>query len=286
MAHLDVYVENQSHFLKAAGYKLRQMLGGLRRANLSFRVLDQFCSKDVGQRAFLHVDLTELPKPLKEIDRHYPRCVNGHAITISRLLYTKARLLQGDDYVGPVIAKTALNSRGLPEFRFNMSRNGASIPVHMLKQIGIRAYIAQVCPMYRVYPSISDVPDRVWTDPRLIVERFLPRCLDLPVVKHRFDFFYDVELNMRSTYGSLLCEPETVISTETVAMVPAEVAAVRRTLNLDFGAIDYFVIKDEVFVIDANKTVTTTPSWMARFPAVARHMELATERLIDFACGA
>jgi hypothetical protein len=91
---------------------------------------------------------------------------------------------------------------------------------------------------------------------------------------------------VRSTHGSLLCDSETVISVEPVASVPAEVSQVRRALNLDFGAIDYFVVGDEVFVVDANKTVGITPSWIARFPVVARHVESATERLIDLVRGA
>jgi hypothetical protein len=130
------------------------------------------------------------------------------------------------------------------------------------------------------------VPAAVWLDPRLIVERFLPGRLTLPVVKHRLDFFYDIELNIRSTHSSLLCDPETVITAEQVGGVPDEVLQVRRALNLDFGSIDYFVSGSDVFVVDANKTTTLTLSWGEQFPFVARHLRLVTDRLIDFIQGA
>jgi hypothetical protein len=282
---LDVYVESRSAFVKSADYKLQHMLRGLRRANLTCRVLDRFYQNDVGNRAFLHVDLTELPKRFREIDRHYAECVNGRAATISRLLYSRVKVAQGDAYGGPVIAKTVLNHHGWPELRFDTSRNIARRLRHALKNLVAPDYERQVCPAYRVYPSSADVPPRVWADPRLMVERFLPGHLDPPIVKHRLDFFYDVELNLRSTYASLLCDPETVMSVDTAGSVPNEVAEVRRALKLDFGAIDYFVIGNEAFVIDANKTVGITPAWVARFPAVARHVDLATERLIDFVRG-
>ena len=284
-AKLDVYVENRSHFEKSADYKLQHMLRGLRRANLSYRVLDRFSPTDVGQRAFVHVDLTELPRPLQEIHRHYPACVNGRAATISRLLYSRARVLAGEAQAGPVIVKTVLNHRGLPEWRFDISRSLTRKLAHAVRCRLTAGYQDQLCPVYRVYSSIADVSASVWADPRMMVERFLPGRLDTPVVKHCLDFFYDIELNMRSTHSSLLCDPETVLSVEPVANVPDEVTEVRRALNLDFGAIDYFVVGDDAFVVDANKTVGVTPSWMARFPVVARHVELATERLIELVRG-
>ena len=281
-AGLDVYVESRSSFERITDYKLAHMLSGLRRANIPYRVLDQARPSAVGEQAFLHVDLTELPPAFRAVHRHYRRSVNGQAISISRLLYSRARVTIGDGYAGPVIVKTVLNHRGLPEWRFRAERS-------RLRQLADRAvrhlsgrHRDQVCPSYRVHRSSAEVPSRDWTDPRLIVERFLADPGAQSVTKHRLDFFYDVELNLRSTYDSVLCDPETVVRVEPAADVPEEVRAVRRRLSLDFGAIDYFMVDHEAVVIDANKTVVTTPSWLARYPFVARHVTQATDRLIDF----
>jgi hypothetical protein len=285
MARLDVYVERRSNFLRIAAYKLKYMLRRLSRANLSYRVLDHFSPDDAAERGFLHVDLTEVPKAFQAIHRHYPECVNGRAATISRLLYSRARVFRDDPYAGPVIVKTILNHRGLPELRLYRTSNIVRRCAHALGKRITPGYEARLCPVYRAYPSLSAVPAGVWTDPRLMVERFLPGRLEPPIVKYRLDFFYDVELNMRSTYGSILCDPKTLIRTEVVTDVPAEVIAVRRALHLDFGAIDYFVLLGDAFVIDANKTVTETPLWMTEVRPMVRYMELAGERLIDFVRG-
>jgi hypothetical protein len=285
MPRLDVYVERRSNFLRIAAYKLKYMLRGLSRANLSYRVLDRFSPNDAAERGFLHVDLTEVPKAFQAIHHYYPACVNGRAATISRLLYSRARLGPADPYVGPVIVKTILNYRGLPELRLHRTSNIVRRCVHALRKRTTPGYEARFCPVYRVYPSLSAVPAGVWTDPRLMVERFLAGRLEPPIVKYRFEFFYDVELNMRSTYDSLLCDPKTLIRTEHVTDVPPEVAAVRSALHLDYGAIDYFVLGGDAFVIDANKTVTETPFWMTEVRPMVHYMELAGERLIEFVRG-
>ena len=174
MAHLDVYVERRSIFLSlSADYILAHVLQGLSRANLTYRILEQFESA-ISQCAFVHVDLTELPKHFWHVDEYYPRCVNGRATTISRLLYSSALVLKNDDYDGPVIVKTVLNHRGLPELRFESRRSTFRKILYALKRRAIRDYDAKVCPVYRVYTSISKVPAAVWSDRRLIVERFLP----------------------------------------------------------------------------------------------------------------
>lgn len=194
-------------------------------------------------------------------------------------------MLRGDPCDGPVIVKTILNTRGLPELRLDRTRNIVRRSAHALKKGAIRDYEDRLCPRYRVYASIRDVPADAWTDSRLMVERFLPGRLEPPVVKYRFEFFYDVEINMRSTYDSLLCDPKTLIETQPVADVPAEVAAARSALHLDYGAIDYFVVGGDAFVIDANKTLTETPFWMTEVRPMIRYVESAGERLIDFARG-
>jgi hypothetical protein len=134
-----------------------------------------------------------------------------------------------------------------------------------------------------VYESIRDVPDQIWNDPRMIMERFLPGSTRLPIVKHRFNFFYEVEMNHRVAYDSVLCDPETMVRLDVVPDVPAAIRNLRADLRLDYGAIDYFMVGDEAIPIDANKTMTETASWVANVPSVARHMDELTDRLVEFA---
>jgi hypothetical protein len=281
---LIVYVESAASFLRGTDYKLQHMLRRARRARLAYRVVDRAATvTDPADRAFLHVDLTTVPEEFHRIHEHYAACVNGHAVTISRLLYSTVRLRRDEAYEGPVIVKTVLNHHGWPEFRYAVDRTPAMRAWHALKARITPGYVARACPGYRVYDSLSAVPARVWREPGLMVERFLPGRPEPPVEKCRYDFFYDVELTLRSVHDSLLCEPETVVSVERVPAVPPVVREVRRRLRLDFGAIDYFETADGAVVIDANKTVGISPSWVERFEPLARHLEQATDRLIDFA---
>jgi hypothetical protein len=150
-------------------------------------------------------------------------------------------------------------------------------------KIVVPGYKQKNCPEYVVYESIRAVPSPIWDDPRMIVERFLPGSTHLPIVKHRFNFFYEVELNHRVAYNSVLCDPETMVRLDVVPDVPAAIRNLRADLHLDYGAIDYFMVGGEAIPIDANKTMTETASWVANVPAVARHMAELTDRLVEFA---
>lgn len=279
---LDIYVDRRSNFERMGGYKLQYMLRGMGRAGLAWRILDRCNVDDIGGSAFLHVDLTDVPASFREVARRYPRCVNVDATTIRRTQYSRARLMPEDGYDGPVIAKTILNSRGFPELRYEARAGVGERLAHLARKAFVRGYKQQSCPAYRVYPSLPDVPAEIWIDERMMVERFLPGHLDLPVVKHRLDFFFEVEINTRAVFNSLLCDPETIDRVDVVPDVPDEIRRIRRELKLDYGAIDYFMVDDDAFAIDANKTVTMTDSWIARFPSIARHAEEVTERLVAF----
>lgn len=280
---IDIFVERSRTFEGIRHYKLKHMLEGLDRAGLGWRLIDDPDEAQGGEAAFLHVDLTEVPATFLEAARRYERCVNGEAATIRRTLYSRARLQPGDAHDGPVIVKTVLNSRGAPELRYENRRSIAARAGYIARKLLIPGYKQRICPHYTIHPSLDDVPRSVWDNPRLMVERFLPASTTLPIVKQRFDFFFEVELNTRVAYDSLLCDPETMVDQDVDPDVPEAIRDLRRDLKLDYGAIDYFMVDGEAFPIDANKTVTTTDSWVATWPAVARHVEEVTDRLVEFA---
>lgn len=278
-ALLDVYVGWRRDFLQPNGYILRTALASLRAAGVRYRVLDRVDPDALGQCAFMHVDLSELPSPFDRVHALYPRCINGRATTICRRRYSRALLTQDAAYDGPVIVKSALNHRGLPELRFAQRRGMMVSP----RGASRRRLRERWCPEYRLFASASEVPDDAWEDPALIVERFLPGRLERPVVKHRHDFMLDLELNTRATFDSLLCLPETVRRVEFIDSAPDEVHRVRRELGLDYGSIDYFMVDGEAWVVDANKTTTCTASWVAAHPPLRSYLAAVAQRLERFA---
>jgi len=279
---IDILVGRRGTFAKVQDYKLNAMLRGLDRARIAWRVIDRPELAKGGVAAFMHVDLTDVPDDFQAAARRYTRCVNRNAASIRRTLYSRARVSARDDYIGPVISKTVLNSRGMPEWRYEKRRSFLARAGQLAGKIVIPGYKQRKCPEYVVYESLRDVPNQIWNDPRMIVERFLPGSMRLPIVKHRFSFFYEAEINHSASYDSVLCDPETMTAFDVVPDVPAAIRNLRADLQLDYGAIDYFMVDGEAIPIDANKTVTETASWVANVPSIARHMDELTDRLIEF----
>jgi hypothetical protein len=284
---IDIYVENRWSFREAREYTLKLLLPFLTEAGVHFRILDRAepPPRDPADAAFLHIDLTDVPRAFTGLHTRYDRVINGHALTIRRTLYSTARVARDTTWQGPVIAKTVLNSGGYPELHYRKNRSLQSRLLHEWRRLSTPHYKAQICPPYAVYDAPDRVPDSVWRDERMIVERFLPGNLNLPVEKCRYSFMFDTELNLRSTYDDLLCHPAKVLSTELIADVPEPVRRVRRERRLDYGAIDYFMVDGAAIVVDANKTVCTTPAWVTQYESVADYIDRLAATLIAFARG-
>jgi hypothetical protein len=278
---LDVYVDRRSNFIRRRDYILNRMLGGLQGVGLPWRILEHGDVKDPAAVAFVHVDLTELPAELLSVNSRYVSCINGKAATIDRRAYSRLRLMPDDSYDGPVIVKTVANSRGFPELRYAARRNLFSRLGHGARKLAVPGYKERHCPEYRVYGCVADVPAGVWGDERLLVERFAPGSLATPITRYKYNFFLDVEESTRATFSSLIYDDTTVEKFEVIEEIPDEARRVRRALKLDFGAIEYFPVGGDCFVVDANKTVTQPDAWIERFPSAGRYIDKITARLIE-----
>jgi hypothetical protein len=258
------------------------MLRGLDHAGVRWRVLDRLRVRDPARAAFVHVDLTDLPAGFLGIAGRYAGSVNARATTINRLRYSRLRVMPGDGYEGPVIVKTVRNSRGFPELRYAARESIRTRVGHVARKLTVPNYKERKCPRYEVYASLAEVPTEAWHDQRLFVERFAPGSLEMPFTRYKYNFFLDVEQNSRSTFSSLIYDDGAVETFEVVDHVPAEVRRVRQALHLDYGAIEYFVVGDDCFVVDVNKTVTQPDAWINRFPPSGRFIDDITRRLADF----
>lgn len=284
-ADLDVYVERLEIFAASRNYAIQQLLPYLKQAGMAVRLLDHPPPQGRAPAALLHVDLTELPQPFHEISGLYQRTINGRALSIHRELYSSLRLMAGDAHAGPVIVKTVLNSQGRPELRWRKRRNGWTYAVHRIRKMLEPGYINRMCPPYRVYETIGQVPAGVWRNERLMVEKFAFDSLELPITKHRYMFLLGAEINMRQVFGDVLCQGSTMIRNEVGGAVPPEVRAVRERLHLDFGAIDYFIVGGKGIVIDANKTVGSNPAWLKTYPFRREFNDRMGEALVQFVRG-
>ncbi|MER9724843.1 MULTISPECIES: hypothetical protein [unclassified Mesorhizobium] len=284
-ADLDVYVESLRNFRLVRSYSIAQLLPYLEQAGLKVRLLDRPAGRDRAPVAFLHVDLTIVPSTYRGLGHLYDRTINGRALSIHRHLYSTLKLEAGDSHKGPVVVKTVLNSRGRPEQRWWQHRNGLTRSAHAIRKLFEPGYKDRLCPPYKVYQTIGEVPRDVWRNNRLMVEKFAFDTLDLPIVKHRYMFLLGAEVNMRQVYDDVLCAGSKILSNEVGGAVPPEVLAVRQRLNLDFGAIDYFIVDSKGIVVDANKTVGSNPEWLKKNRFRQEFNDRMAEELIAFVRG-
>jgi hypothetical protein len=196
------------------------------------------------------------------------------------------RLEQDDGYDGPAIIKTVLNSYGRPELRFRQHRDIWTRIGHALRKVLDPGFKRRLAPHYSVYPSARDIPMEVWRDERLMVEKFALPSLDLPIVKHRYIFLGDVELNLRQSFDDLLCAgPKLLTNQQAELPAPEPVMQVRRRLSLDYGSIDYFIVDGSAVVVDANRTYGSNPDWSRRYHFRREYTDRVAARLIKFAEG-
>jgi hypothetical protein len=124
-----------------------------------------------GDIAILHMDLSVIPSSYAEASKRYGVVVNGAALDIRKRVVSRYLVRPNDDWAGPVIVKTDLNCGGTPELRVLQKSRRAGVPVD--HSIGEIAFL-KLNQSYPILRSVKEVPDAVWNNPGLVVERFLP----------------------------------------------------------------------------------------------------------------
>jgi hypothetical protein len=189
--------------------------------------------------AILHVDLSVVPEKYAAVAARYPRVVNGRALDIRKRTVSRYLVRPGDDWDGMVIAKSDLNSAGFPEFRLVRGRRPR--------------------PRYMIYADIAHVPERVWSDRRLVVERYLPELGDGFFYIRTFTFFGDGMRNRICKSPSPLIKGAEIVEHWAGPAVPEELLAERERLGVDYGKFDYVVRDGRAILFDANKTPSFPP---------------------------
>lgn len=146
--------------------------------------------------AILHVNLTVVPADHLAAVRQYPLVINGEVTDISKRRISNRILNKNDGYGGPVIVKTDRNNGGKRE-GYSASR-GPLIPRYLSAARRrlpwtLKAELGESD--YRVFEKISNVPRIVWSNPNLVVERFVSEMRDGLYGLRTWTFFGDKEFN-------------------------------------------------------------------------------------------
>jgi hypothetical protein len=206
-----------------------------------------------GDIAIMHLDVSVTPEAYTEASRRYPVVVNG-AVTDIRKTRVSRHLVKPDDaWTGPVIVKTDLNFSGIPELQaaeqFRRDGKPSDLPP---------GPIVSTTQPYPILGSVREVPDAVWSNPGLVVERFLPERDARGYWLRIWVFLGDRERCGR------YCGSEPVLKAANIgvrepATVPDELRAERERLGFDYGKFDFAIHDGRPILYDANRTPGTPP---------------------------
>jgi len=194
-----------------------------------------------------HADLSVLPPDYVEFAKQFPAGVNRNAIDLRKRVVSRHLVASGDSWTGPVIVKSDLNSGGTQERIYNwkaltLNRPSPCPSPHLFTS-------------YPIYASQAEVPDSVWADPSLVVERFLPERDEKGYWVRFWIFLGDVERCNRICGPDPVVKGANMITIEPIP-VPEVLRAERERLGFDYGKFDFVDHEGEIVLLDANRTPT------------------------------
>jgi hypothetical protein len=256
--------------LRADSYWLRALAECWIESGIRVGVVSDPKARIKADLAILHVDLTVVPRDYLACVRRCAVTVNGAVADISKRVISTHLLRRQDRYEGLVIVKTNRNCAGLPEVRvanngWKKHQRGASdqeardyynneLELHIARRD--RYGSEQGFGDYRVFDSISEVPDAVWSDSELVVERFLLERSKGFYCIRTWLFFGDQDRHAMFYSHDPVIKSHNVVDFERLSEVPDELRQIRRKLKFDFGKFDYTMVDGRPVLFDANRTPT------------------------------
>ena len=211
-----------------------------------------------------HMDATVVPPEYVEFLQKFPCVVNRGASDISKRVISQNLLARGDAYDGPVIVKTNLNCGGGPDINFSgtkvffSARSKKFWPAWLSfnrrkSSSDWEKVNCMRCEDYQVFPSLKEVPAAVFSNPWLVVERFLPEHENGIYYLRIYKFFGNQAYCARLGSPHPIVKLRNITSREEVP-IPEEVVAVRRSLSMDYGKLDFVMREGRAIVFDVNRT--------------------------------
>ncbi len=229
-----------------------------------------------------HIDLTIVPAAYRDSWTGHAQVLNRAAVDISKRRISHYLVSADDRFPGPVIVKTDRNAGGIGERRQRglTDRRGRYARIHRLRhRLGLAGrntwlrlrHGARPYRDYLLFAQGSRVPQWVWDDPALVVERFLPERDGADYVLRQWVFLGDRELAFRSRSPSPIVKSHNVTGREPTD-VPEELRRWRKALGFDYGKFDYVVHEGRVILLDANRTPTYGGRDPDRLRTVVEHL--------------
>jgi len=202
----------------------------------------------------LHVNLTVVPQEYIQAAERYPVVINRNVIDISKPAFSQIMVKQDDHYSGPVIVKTRNNYGGVPERRI---RNSIIDKVYQqFEWLRLWQHVEWLIE-YPVFKSVEKIPQGVWQNEHLFVEKFLPERDNNGNYRIReWVFFGDREVHFINISHEPVIKSMNKIRVEysTPDEIPHELRRIRAAMGIDYGKFDFSVHHGSPVLFDINKT--------------------------------
>ena len=231
----------------------------------------------------VHVNLSVVPDEYIQFASRYPIVLNAGIRDIRKSSFTHNRAAPGDGWAGPVIVKSDLNYAGEPERMLRRtwlerSWQPARRARRLFDRLAGGTMPFETSMEYPVYDSLADVPPAVFTDARVVVERFRPEIENDLYHLTAYQFLGD-----RSTCTRFASPHPVIKASHSVAAEEVEphegILEWREKLAIDYGKLDYVVCDGEAILLDANKT-----TGMGTYYSDDRHDRLRRNRAEGLYC--
>lgn len=244
-------------------YLIKGLLGPWQEMGHSVHISRGIPSASDADIVIVHTDLSVVPEEYSRFAAQFPAGVNRKATDIRKRLVSRALLGPGEQWDGPVIVKSDLNAGGFPEGYVNLRAWERHRPPPYASHT--------VVSFYPIFPSMASLPEAVWNEPSVVVERFLPEFDAKGFWLRCWVFFGDAERCNRFCSAEPIVKGSNIISRESVP-VPDELRAERARLGFDYGKFDFVVHNGRAVLLDANRTPTGVAS-------ISHHQDSEAPRL-------
>lgn len=197
-----------------------------------------------------HFDLTVRPASFVDPISRSAHVVNRDVIDVSKRRISSQLVVTPEQHDGPVLVKSNRNFGGWPESRIRAAAGTKNVP---------RAAFLHWSD-YKVYDHPRQVPSHVWTNPLLVVEKFLPETEGGLFCLRQYIFLGDREIYTRALSPLPIVKSHNVVRRKVFKGAPPKgVLEVRRRLGFDYGKFDFVIHDGKSIVFDVNPTPTFNP---------------------------
>ncbi len=203
--------------------------------------------------AILHTDITAVGEDYIRIVNHYPLVINGAVTDISKSVFSELIVARNDAYTGRVIVKTNANYGGMRERLKRIAEGDWQSTIEIQRPWRRVEWMEE----YPVFDSPSGVPNGVWKNDKLVVEKFLPeQNANGEYLLKIWVFFGDQGIYYNCVSPEPVIKSHNLLRREFLDVndVPDSIREVRAKMGFDFGKFDFAMHQGKPVLYDVNRT--------------------------------